>query len=237
MKTLHLVIALMTVFSTAVFAATYTSGHADLGLGEGTELELHLHIHEDSIVDGSALTDDTEFSPDAVTIWVPNSTRFSRQIGAEWNLIGNNAGDDTWRLPESHTHGVPFLGIGAEEVTLGTFVDNELTLTLTGVSGPGHFSLYTTDFGAPIFSMSSFDGISSDDSILLDLDIEDHAHFNFGFSQAGTYQISFEVSAYTDTQTPVLVSDEATFTFNVVPEPATFSLLALGGVALLRKRK
>ena len=164
---------------------------------------------------------------------------FSRPAGTAWDLIGNNAGDNTWLLPESESDAefvnAPFLGIGAH-IDKGAFVDNEITLTLTGVNGPGYFSLYNVSFGSPTFKMSSFDGISTTDSILVDLDIEDHAHFNFGFSQGGLYQVSFEVSA-TNAATQQPVSETGIFTFNVVPEPATLSMMAFGGIALLRNKK
>ncbi len=240
MKTNLFTTALVILFVNPVFAATYSAGHADLGLGEGSELELHLHIHEGSIVDGFALTEDEEFAPHAVTILVPNSTRFSRPGGAAWNLIGNNAGDDTWALPESESvaeaQGAPFFGIGAEEVMLGTFLDNQITLTLTGITGPGDFTLYTVSFGSPTVAMSSFDGISTADSIMLDVGIEDHAHFNFGFSAAGLYRLTFEVSAI-DSATQNRVTDEATFTFNIIPEPATMGLIGIGALGVLIKHR
>lgn len=239
MNTKLMTIACVILFANTVFAATFSAGHADIGLGEHDELELHLHIHEGSIVDGSASLTDGEYEPSLSVIIVPNSTMFSRPAGTGWDLIGNNAGDNSWILPESESDaesmGAPFLGFGAH-IDKGTFIDNEIILTLTGVNGPGYFSLYNVSLASPTFEMSSFDGISAADSILVDLDIKDHAHFNFGFSQIGLYHVSFEVSAI-NAATQQAVSDTGTFTFHVVPEPATLSLLAFGGIALAKKNK
>lgn len=240
MKIKLITITFITMFVNNVFATTYTAGHADLGLGDHDQLELHVHVHEGSTIDGSTIALDEEYAPEAVTILVPNSTMFPRPEGSAWDLIGNNAGDNTWFLPKNGTDaqsmGAPFLGIGAEHIEAGAFVNDQITLRLTDVSGPGHFSLYTVSLGNPTFEMASFGGITSDDSITLDLDIEKHAHFNFGFSQYGQYQIAFEVSAI-DAVTQNLVTDSGIFTFHVVPEPASVSLLAFGAIALLRRKK
>ena len=240
MKSKLFTIVLTSLLVNVACGVTYTSGHAGIGFGEHDELHLHIHAHEGTIIDGVALAADQEFMPDEIITEVPDATRFSRPTGQAWDLIGNGAGDDTWKVPgsenEAESMGAPFLGIHAEHLELGAFVDNQVTLTLTALSGPGQFSAYTTSLGNPSFAMSSADGISAADNIVLDLEIEDHAHLNFGFSRPGVYNVSFEVSAI-DAETQQLVTDAGTFTFHVVPEPATMSLLTLGAVAALRKRK
>jgi surface-anchored protein len=217
-----------------VFASVFSEGHGGLGLGEGGQLELHLHLHEGAVVDGVALTEEAEYEPGKTIILIPNTTRLARPDGTEWDFIGNAAGNDTWVLPQTYSTGIPFFGISAEEVTFGAFVDNAITLTLVSVDGPGHFSLYDLAFGVPAVFMADSDGSTADDAVIVDLDVSGHCHYNFAFSQAGMYAITFEVSAIDTTlQTPV--TDEATFIFHVVPEPATLSLLALG-IRLLRKK-
>ncbi|MEO0454372.1 MAG: TIGR03769 domain-containing protein, partial [Verrucomicrobiota bacterium] len=87
--------------------------------------------------------------------------------------------------------------------------------------------LYQVSGGTPTASMTSFGGIDMvglADSI--SLIPEDHVHYNLAFTELGTYNVEFEISGEhvsngTETAT-------GTFTFNVVPEPSTFSLLALG---------
>ena len=240
MKRCLITLTVTTLLVNTLFAATYSSGHGDIGLGEGSKLELHLHLHEGAVVNGSVLTEDTEYEPDEVAIRVPYSTLFSRPADSAWNLIGNNAGENTWAFPASRSdaesQNAPYLGIGAEEVQLGAFADDTITLTLVDVTGPGFFSLYSLSLGEPTFYMSSYDGITAADSIHLDLTAGKHADYNFGFSEAGPYQITFEASAV-DASTGQTVTDTGTFTFHVIPEPTTFALLAFASIAVLRRRR
>lgn len=207
----------------------YTFGHSDIGLAEEAEVSLHLHAHTGAIFDGSPLADDTEFEPEQVVIVVPNSTQFSRPAGAMWDFLGNAAGEPTWRLPASNAAAVaenaPFLGIGAEDAELGAFVNNQLTLALVAVSGPGHFSLYNVSLGMPTVKMASFDGIDSNDVITVPAG--GHLHFNFGFSAPGLYEVTFLAKAI-DAATQEELSSQATFNFLVVPEPMSLALLGLG---------
>jgi surface-anchored protein len=234
MKTYLILTAFVLFWMSSATASVYTAGHGDIGLGESDELELHLHLHEEAIVDGSALIEDTEYEPCEITIAVPNTTATARPADSAWDFIGNAAGADFRALPESHavaeSQGTPFLGIGAEEIDTGIFENDDITLTLTGLSGPGQFSLYRLELGSPVVFMASSDGITSADSIVLNL-ATGHEHFNFAFSASGLYDITFEVSAI-DAATQTAVTDEATFSFHVIPEPATVCLLAVGILAL-----
>jgi surface-anchored protein len=211
----------------------YTAGHADVGLAESSGLELHLHVEGATIGGTSGV--EGEYEPDEVIIVVPNSTLYTREAGSQWDMIGNSAGDDTWRLPQSQQTGVPFLGIGAEEASENTYVDNEITLTLLNMNGPagGEFSMWQTDqFEVPAFFMSTSD--ASADFFVVDLDEYDHYHVNWGFTQPGTYELEFQ--AYAELIAGASQSSTSTFTFEVVPEPVSLLLFGIGGF-FLRKRK
>ncbi len=235
MKRFILISAFVLIMTTPVLAAVYTGGHGGIGLGEADGLELHVHLHDGAVVNGIPLTDDAEYAPDELIILIPDSTRLDRPEGLEWDFIGNTSGADTWILPKGHTPGVPHFGVSAEAVSLGAFVDDTLTLTLVSVDGPGYFSLYDVVLGTPAVFMADSDGIDVNDAVSLVLGVSDHQHFNLAFTAAGTYAITFEVSAV-DAATQERVSDEATFSFHVVPEPATVVLLAWGVIGFVRKR-
>ena len=238
MKSIYPVSVFMLCFGMTM-ASVYTAGHGDIGLGEGNGLELHVHLHEGALINGASLDDDEEFAPGAVTIAVPHASATERPAPAAWDFIGNPAGETFWVLPESHSvaeaQGAPFLGIGAEAVNTGVFVNDDITLSLTGVSGPGHFCLYQVELGSPVVYMASHDGITDADAAVIALSTG-HGHFNFGFSSAGFYDVTLQISAVEAT-TGALVSDEATFGFQVIPEPGTFGLLGMGGVGFLRRRR
>jgi surface-anchored protein len=114
----------------------------------------------------------------------------------------------------------------------------DFTITLTGISGSGviaggFFSLYTTDsFGDPVVSMASSDGISAADKTTLAAG--GHAHYNFAFTQPGIYEVAFNITG--THAVDGAKSADATYKFEVVPEPTSLALLALGGGVLLLRR-
>lgn len=229
----------------------YTLGHGDIGLGEGTELEPHVHLSAGAVVDGTSLAEEGEYEPDELLIFVPDSTfnyisnAGGRPLSSDWDPLGVASGENFWFLPETNagdggaaTLGAPFLGIGGEEIDLGTFDDNVISLTLTGANLPsgGVFSIWSNSGFGPDFYMSTADGISALDTVSIDLDLADHGHYNFGFSTAGLYELEFEVSAF---EGGVPVSASGTYSFLVsVPEPgSTISLIGLFSLGLIFLRR
>lgn len=211
--------------------------HVDIGVAYEDDA-WDLHVHDE--------TNDVEYEPGEALLYVgaldPPATQ---PVGAEWEFIGAGAGQEYWLLPAQQTPGMLFLGIGTEEIAPGTFleyfetdprVDSEaawITLSLRDVRGPGEVALWTTDgFGSPTAWMSTFDGgiTAADAAFLLE---DSHQHFNLGFTEPGLYEIDLQASAYLPDGS-VTTSDVATYHFgvNAVPEPATWGLAALAGLAL-----
>lgn len=229
----------LSITSTYVTAATLTSGHVDfIGIGyDGGAFEPHSHV-EGGIVDGTARPDE-EFAPGELT--VQTSTTSLRSAGAAWDLTGVASGQSYFILHETDIAGKPYVGIGAEELDPADWT-SDITITLTGASGSGFaaggvFSLAQTPGGVPTFFMSTLDGISGADVFSMDLDVDDHAHFIWGFTKEGTYNLTFEIAGTHLTDGAKSASASATYTFSVIPEPASALLGAIGALALLRRRR
>jgi surface-anchored protein len=224
----------------------YTAGHADLGLGDEDELELHLHCHEHATVDGVMLDDAEEYNPADAVIVVPESTKnyLHDQGGADAVTAAKlslSEGADYWFLPDivslASQLNAPHFGLGAEDVYTGVFDDDMLNLTLKAMPvSPegGQFAMsYLGDW-----LMTTADGISENDTYQ-GIPVGFHDHPKWMFTKPGTYQLTFEASAY---QGGTLVTNVNTFTFQVVPEPGILVLLvsAIGfgvGMMALRRRR
>ena len=65
--------------------------------------------------------------------------------------------------------------------------------------------------------------------------VQEYTMFLPGNFEPGAYALSFRLDPYTAIDSSVLIDNVATGF--VTPEPATLSLLAFGGLAVLRRRR
>ena len=240
--------------------ALWQSGHGDIGIGfDGTDWDPHFHFHEEEgehegeehkddddhegeddhdhegdnhpIIDGEEATEE-EYEIDALTLLVSGG----RLPGAG---VADSGAADIYVLAQDESlavaQGTPWVGIAVEEIAPGLLLNDLVTLSLVDVSGPGVYSLWTTDsFGGDSVLMSSALGSDAPDSVALPLD-PGHYHFNMGFSEEGIYDVTFNSSG--TTVDGVETGTDFTVSFNVVPEPSSVLLLALGAFATLRRRR
>jgi surface-anchored protein len=212
-------------FSQLAHGALWTGGHGDLGIAyeissSGYDLEPHWHLGEDNepvTLDGTSGPlgpEGAEYEADEIT----PVTSLTQSIG----------GSSYFVFPATEISTVPFIGFGTEELSAGDWT-GDLTLSLTGASGPGSFYLFSIDsFGVVSTLMDSSDGFSTVDSIALAP--ESHTHHTWAFTEQGDYSLTFQVDG---THTfDGAQSGSATYDFSVVPEPSTAGLL-LGAAALI----
>jgi hypothetical protein len=166
------------------------------------------------------------YGPDQVTHIVPNTTFQSRAASGDLNkALGNSGGDFMWILPADSTtaanQGAPWTGFSVNPTALGIFDGDSVDVSLTTVNGPGEVALWVNDsFGNPEVWMGSADGFSSDKRTL---DASHPKHNFMGFTAPGDYDVTFK---WETSVSGSPISESATFGFTVVPEPASYGLLA-----------
>ena len=224
--------------STQAQSFVYSAGHGDIGLAyDAGALELHGHLHAGAVVDGVALGADAEYTPSGFTILVPDPS-IARPAGATWDFTGATSGAPLWFLPQSQDASKPFLGFGSEELVPAEWTGS-ISITLDSVSGPGQFSAWQNGtFGTPSVNMSTADGISASDQILLTAG--GHAHYNVGFTAPGLYEVTFTAAGVHAMDGPVSDTGKFVFAVQAVPEPSEYALVAgIAGAAFAawRRRK
>ncbi len=214
----------------------YSAGHADIGVAiEDGNLHLHYHFGGDAILNPASSED--EFDPadiyirisDAGIATLPTAGPYAGQYAA---MLGVAAGSDVWIAPQVNNPLLPFLGFATEELPPGF---GDVAFKLLSVTGPGQFALWTVGtFGNPTELWSTALGMVGD-SYAVTLATPQHAHYNWGFTEAGLYQLTIAAQSVND---PSLY-DEGVFTFAVgsdtlgpqaVPEPSSMLLCGLTAV-------
>ena len=222
--------ALAALLISSASAALYTGGHGDFGVAY-EDGDFHFHFHaEGATVDGIE-RDDEEFElSDIITV---ASTDAMVTLPANFAPLGGNAGDTIWVLPEVANPALPFGGLATEELSSGDW--GNITFTLGSVvspSGNGQFALWQTgSFGEILLRMSTADP----DPDSLDLLPGSHSHYNWGFTEAGDWEIEMTVSG-THISDGFQSSTE-TLSFQIVPEPSTLLLGGLGLAGFVLRRR
>lgn len=242
MKRLALTFFAFGLVSGSFGQSLFTEGHGDIGLGfVGGNWDMHIH---------SAQWGETE--ADEQIVVAPLSSLFTRSASSAFDFVGVAAGEQFYRLREQSIAGQPFLGISTEEFDgpvanytetdprLARLVNNMtsswISMELVSVVAPsgGVFSLYNNDpdGNGPVVWMTSLDGVGATDKFILDDNV--HAHANWGFSKAGTYEVTLRGKFWDGSA--FQTSPDTTYTFQAVPEPTSMAALGLGVVGLLRRR-
>lgn len=229
-------VALFALGAASASAQSYWSwGHGDIGIElHGDHFHTHWGLDTGSIVDGNALSGPEEYHPEEIVAFV-GTTMLSPAGSQSW--LGLAAGSTVYRAGNNNYQ--PNLGFAANGIgDESNWVGGGLTITLDGwnANNPGNMALATSG-GTVLFS--TFDPAAATGSIFLGAG--DHAHYNWFFTEAGYYELTFTWTGTHVTYGEVSISDTFGFQVGVVPEPSTWALIISGSSALLavaiRRRK
>jgi len=179
-------------------------GHVDGFAVHVDDGELEVHIHDDSGAEP------VERDPASTVLHALPGTKTQVPNNPNFAFLGP-AGADVWILPQTQRPDILWLGWETQGISPGVLQGNQLTWRVTGVDGPGDFSVFTVGaFGAPTVIFNSADGLP--DSRVVPTGV--HVHGNWGFTAPGEYTVTFEATATLADGTPVS-SGPVPYTFTV----------------------
>lgn len=167
------------------------AGHVDMG-PKIVDGRWRLLVHDDvAKADAKATSvwrypDETVFRlTDAAELTVPDDDAYS--------FIGARAGAPVWVMPQTQDPDVVWLGWNTQDPQVMRSIDRGVTLSLTGVQGPGDVSVYLQSgtFGAPqVLWTSQKQGVQS-----VFVDVNTHTHANWTFTEPGVYLLRLRAEA------------------------------------------
>jgi surface-anchored protein len=200
------------------------------------EKPLGLHIHDD--------TTNTHYEPAEVILQV-NQAAFGSQGDVFTNALRLGwASGNGWVLPSTQSESVDengdpamlFLGVASDGGGV-VWTGNQFKISVisVGVNNPGDFAMYRFS-GSGSFSnpINTKNGVNSSDFLTVS-SIGGHEHWNWAFSEAGEYTLDVQASGTLGGQT--YLSAIETFTFHVIPEPSSGTLLLIGLAGWVATRK
>jgi surface-anchored protein len=195
-----------------------------------------LHIHDES--------SNTHYEPAEVILQV-NEAAYGLQgeVFASASRLGWES-EFGWVLPSIQSETVDefgdpamlFLGVASDGGGV-VWAGNQFKISLisVGANNPGDFAMYRFS-GSGSFSnpINTKNGVNSSDFLTVS-SIGGHEHWNWAFSEAGEYTLDVQASGTLGGQT--YLSAIETFTFHVIPEPSSGTLLLIGLAGWVATRK
>lgn len=214
----------------------YTAGHADIGVDYLTgppRFELKVRFDGNAQFEDGSSYSFVRMAPESVAIRAPDPPILRENYigdpedpdddydlsGPAWGFLGADQGEPVWFMPQTNDPAKPFFGFATDTLSIPQW-SGPITWSLEEVvSAPidGQVSLWQTNFfGNPTVKYASCDGIDP----LVDSftqGVGGHDHYNWGFTQPGTYHVRLGAKGTRVGVGPV--TGTAVFTF-LVGDPA-----------------
>lgn len=195
----------------------YTQGHVDIGVRVQDGGVSGYWKNDGATVDGETflfgLHD--EFVPEfnaheirALGVFDAATPPLTRPAASQWDFLGVDAGEPIYILPEGGVpNTLPYLGFSTEHPSVAAF--DEVKITLIAMTGPVHavVSVFATSANVPFNTLGGFPAGT------LEIDTQDHLHYNWAFTHIGTYDLTFRFDILAGSQ--IVHTGVDTFRFQI----------------------
>jgi putative ABC transporter-associated repeat protein len=170
--------------------AVLADGHVDLG-PRFLDGRWTLLVHDDRAKadpDGESVwrhTDRTVLKvEDAAALPIPDDPAYA--------FLRGRAGDDVFVVPQTQNPDVVWVGWNTQDPEVMESIDRGVTMTMTGVQGPGSVIVYlqSGDFAEPDVLWDS-----EAEPAAVWVDVNTHTHANWVFSKPGVYLVQVKLEA------------------------------------------
>ncbi|MFI7274354.1 choice-of-anchor M domain-containing protein [Streptomyces sp. NPDC049879] len=132
-------------------------------------------------------------TPDDIVVRVADAAVQQAPDRDDFAFLDAEPGSDVHVIPQTQQPDVVWLGWNTQDPEVMDRVTRGVTLTLHGVEGPGHFSVFLQngDLGAPDVLWDGDESGTQD----IWVDVNTHTHANWVFTEPGVYLLDVSVSA------------------------------------------
>jgi putative ABC transporter-associated repeat protein len=167
------------------------AGHVDMGpkFDNGTWRFL---IHDDVAKADTNATSVWRY-PDQTVLHVRDDARLTVPDDPAYAFIGAQPGSPVWVVPQTQKPQVVWLGWNTQDPEVMRSIDRGVSLSLTGVQGPGIVTVYllSGSFGAPQVLWDS----RKTEAQPVWVDVNTHTHANWVFTKPGVYLLRLQAQA------------------------------------------
>lgn len=167
-----------------------SEGHVDIG-PRFVDGRWTLLVHDDQ----------AKADPDGESVWRPTDRTVLRvrdqailQIpdDPDYAFLQGKPGDDVFVVPQTQDPEVVWVGWNTQDPEVMETIDRGVTMTMTGVQGPGSLVVYlqSGDFAEPDVL---WDSTGKPEPVWVD--VNTHTHANWVFSQPGVYLVQVKIEA------------------------------------------
>ena len=196
------------------------TGHVDMGpkYGKG---QWRFLVHEDAARADADATSVWRY-PEETVMRVLDEGKLTVPDDPDYEFLGAEPGNSVWVVPQTQNTDVVWLGWNTQDPEVMKTIDRGVTLSLTGVQGPGTVTVYlqSGSFGEPQVLWDS----RKTGTQPIWVDVNTHTHANWVFTTPGVYLM--RLTAEADLVAGGTATDTQLLRFAVGTETSTDEALA-----------